>query len=646
MSAASPVDILLKVTVVLALAPLAARALSRRSAAARHQVWALALGASLLMPVLTAVAPRWTIAVLPAPPVVDSVAMPSSPAAPARSEVFEPIPSIDPGASIDREPEAASTAMPLAASVWLGGVLLVLARFAFGTVHVWWIGRQATPNPSWAPLGRRLAGSLAINRDVRFVAGRDDAMPMAWGLLRAHVLLPAEAERWPRDRQRVVLLHELAHVKRRDSLTQMLAHLACAAYWFHPLVWLAARRLRAEREHACDDLVLAAGTRGSDYADHLLDIARSLRSAAWPTWSAVTMAHRSQLEGRLMAILDPALPRRSPTRRAVAVFATVTIVAILSLAGGRAVARAADEGEQGRPTALISPAPTPAPTPMPAPTPAPIAAPTPAPMPAPAPAPAPPAPEAPVAAPPAPFEQPPAPPAPPASPDTPSPLVIITPPAPPAAAAPGSASLLTVDALAEHLGIDLDHASHIGAGTLPFEFQQVPQPAQPPQPPRQVRPAAADPKITAALTSALKDENEDVRRQALQALVRMRAPLPADVIAGMLKDKSPDMRRQAVFALGQQRDPKNAALLGEALKDSEADVRRQAAFALGQLRDARAVDPLMTALKDSDPDVRKQAAFALGQIRDARAVDALIALLKDPNADVRQQAVFALGQIR
>ena len=98
----------------------------------------------------------------------------------------------------------------------------------------------------------------------------------------------------------------------------------------------------------------------------------------------------------------------------------------------------------------------------------------------------------------------------------------------------------------------------------------------------------------------------------LNTLVRLRAPLPPDVVAGMLKDKSPDMRKQAVFALGQQRDPKNASL-NEALKDENADVRQQAAFALGQLRDARAVDPLITALKDSDPDVRKQAAFSLGQ---------------------------------
>ncbi len=59
------VDVLLKVTVVLAVAPIAARALSRRSAAARHQIWVVALAASLLMPVLAAVAPRWTLRFFP-----------------------------------------------------------------------------------------------------------------------------------------------------------------------------------------------------------------------------------------------------------------------------------------------------------------------------------------------------------------------------------------------------------------------------------------------------------------------------------------------------------------------------------------------------------------------------------------------------
>jgi beta-lactamase regulating signal transducer with metallopeptidase domain len=611
------VDIVLKVTLVLGVAPLAARLLSRRSAAARHQIWAVALAASLLMPVLATVAPQWTIAVLPAPAAPPALApTPEMTRTTFADPVFEPVPALTPSlGSLPQPPDASVSTLSATTTIWIAGVLLVLARLACGTARVWWIARRATQAAVWAPLGRRLARSLGIDRRVAFLRGDEDAMPMAWGLVRAHVLLPAEADDWPIERQRVVLLHELAHVRRRDSLTQMLAHLACAAYWFNPLVWLAARRLRAERERACDDLVLAVGTRASDYADHLLDIARSLRSGAWPTWSAVTMAHRSQLEGRLMAILNPALPRRSPTRRSVAVFAIVAMVSIVSLAGVRAVAKTAEAEEQGRPSALASPAPTPTPAPAPAPAPMPSQSPTPAPAPAPR------APRAAVM----PTPMPPAV-------QTPTPTPV--PPAPPLAQARIVAPVITGPFPDIDVNVDVD-VDQIRDAFVTLQAQS-----------QKGRGAAADPKITAALTAALRDEDEGVRKQALNTLVRMRAPLPADVIASMLKDKSPDVRNHAVFALGQQRDPKNVSLLADALKDASADVRKQAAFALGQLRDARAVDPLIAALKDGDPDVRKQAAFSLGQIRDARAVDALIAALKDPNADVRQQAVFALGQIR
>jgi beta-lactamase regulating signal transducer with metallopeptidase domain len=603
-------DVLVKVTIVLAAAAAVARALVSRSAAVRHHVWALALAASLALPLLTSVAPRWTIAMLPAPSSTqrqDNVTHVSAPI------VMEPTPrqtinTVDDAAPIApapglMPPSTASvepmTASAIAFSIWLAGAFLVLAHVVFGAARVWWIARRAQPAGNWAPLAQDLARSLALDTRVTFVSGHDDAMPMAWGLVRAHVLLPSEADDWPLARQRVVLLHELAHVKRRDCLTQAMAHLACAAYWFNPLVWVAARRLRAERERACDDLVLAAGTRGSDYADHLLDIARSLRSGAWPTWSAVTMAHRSQLEGRLMAILNPALPRRSPTRAAAAVVAAMAFVGVATLAGVQPVAKAEakapeaaapapvampnESPEQGRPSLPATPTPTPAPTPTPTPTPLPTPAPT-------------------VAA-------------------------VVTPfPVP----------LPSVD-------IDAPLAAPFPVPLVdpPYAFSQTVQPGQA----RGGR-SEADPKVVAALSAALKDENKEVRQQALHALVSMRAPIPTDVFVGLLKDSDPDTRSQALFALGQQRDPKNLDLIVAALKDTNREVRSQATFALSQIRDPRAVDPLTVALKDADPEVRSQAAHALGQIRDRRAIDPLIAALKDSNAQVRSQAAFALGQIR
>ena len=142
-------------------------------------------------------------------------------------------------------------------------------------------------------------------------------MPVAYGVWRPTVLMPAAADGWTEDRLRIVLLHELAHVKRRDCLTHMLAQVACGLYWFNPLAWVAARRVRAERERACDDLVLAAGTPGPDYADQLLEIARVMRAGRFPSivaGASLAMAHRSQLEGRLMAILDPSVPRSGVSR--------------------------------------------------------------------------------------------------------------------------------------------------------------------------------------------------------------------------------------------------------------------------------------------------------------------------------------------
>ena len=162
------VDVILKVTVVLAIAPVAARFLSRGSAAARHQIWAVALGAALLMPVLASVAPTWTIAVLPASPaVVETVPMPARPTTATTDPVFEPIPALTPSVNTEVTRQAApATLLSTATTIWLAGALLVLARLACGTTRVWWMARRAMPDPVWAPLGQHLAGSLGIERDV------------------------------------------------------------------------------------------------------------------------------------------------------------------------------------------------------------------------------------------------------------------------------------------------------------------------------------------------------------------------------------------------------------------------------------------------------------------------------------------------
>jgi hypothetical protein len=161
------------------------------------------------------------------------------------------------------------------------------------------LARAAAPfaSASWSALVEEVAESTELSRPVRLLRGRARSMPMAAGLLHPAVLLPEDAEAWPGEQRRAVLTHELGHVKRHDCLTQALAHAACAVYWFHPLAWVAAWRLRVERERPATTSCCGRGRR-PDYADQLLQLARGGRGSSGPVW-ALAMARPSRLQGRL-----------------------------------------------------------------------------------------------------------------------------------------------------------------------------------------------------------------------------------------------------------------------------------------------------------------------------------------------------------
>jgi HEAT repeat protein/beta-lactamase regulating signal transducer with metallopeptidase domain len=619
-------DVLVKVTLLLGAASLVSLALGRASAAVRHMVWSAALTSALLVPVLSFALPRWQINLVtvdaPATPV--AAAAEPAPATPAPRRSTTPRVDVESGTAAVmtgiEAPAAAATrlsSIPLSTAlvaIWLAGVGAVLARLAIGLVAVQWMRRRTAPvlDAPWLPLAVDLAAGLGITQRVTFLESRSATMPMAFGIFKPAVLMPADAVRWPVERLRIVLLHELAHVRRRDCLTHTVAQVACAIYWFNPLAWVAARRIRAERERACDDLVLACGTRGSDYAEELLEIARVMRAGRFPalvTGATLAMAHRTQLEGRLIAILDPKLPRSGVSRRR-ALVAVATVGCILPpLAAMQpwtvTAAAPAFHALEPASTPLAELTTQQLPTPKPAPTPSP----TPSPQPAS---------------------------------DAVAQAVAELATGTTEAALQGVADGITNVAIqAATNGITQATANGSIDVAIEAAVSAVAGIAV-----QEAKRAAADPKMVAALSAALKDSDKEVREAAMQALVQLRDPAVFEPLLQALKDAAAGVREQAAHALGEMRDKRAVEPLSAALKDENADVREQAAFALGQLRDPRSVDALVGALQDSSADVRQQAAFALGQLRDKRAAPALNALVKDADADVRQQAVHALGEMR
>jgi beta-lactamase regulating signal transducer with metallopeptidase domain/HEAT repeat protein len=351
-SSVSMLLLLAKATLILLVALAITLTMQRASAGARHLVWLVTLAALLLVPGLTAWAPI-PIRVLPAAAKTASPAeSPTNAASPlaagnaaGAAEKDRKLGVNAPSAS-NTEASPAAIGGKIAASpvlgvleiiflVWAAVLVVIAASLGYATLMVRRIVNRARPLDSadWLSPLFEVSDRLALDEPPRLLRSEDAKMPFACGVFRATIVLPAECDSWSLDRRRAVLLHELAHVRRHDLIGHTLSRLACAVYWFHPLVWTAAKQLRSESERACDDLALACGARAADYAEHLLDIVTSVRRDATPS-VALAMARRKEFEGRMLAILDPELRHSSPSRKQSA--ALIGSLALISIVVGAA----------------------------------------------------------------------------------------------------------------------------------------------------------------------------------------------------------------------------------------------------------------------------------------------------------------------
>jgi beta-lactamase regulating signal transducer with metallopeptidase domain len=388
--------LLVKASLLLSATLVAVFLLRRAPAAVRHRLWTLAFAALLALPLLPLALPAldvrlpaWAAWATLAPPPriavtsatiertatemtarstpVADVALASSAQTDAANAMptSRPAPRDAAGAPMWRR-TTTEWVWTVLFAVWLAGASLAAGRLGLSLLRVRRLSRSADEvrDPAWRDAADTLGGRLGLSRPVRLLASADVGTPMAAGVLWPTIFLPLSASEWSAECRDIVLAHEIAHLAVRDPLRHVTARLALSCYWFHPLAWVAARHGTLAREQACDEAVLALGTRPSTYARVLLDLAGSLRSPV-AVQGALPMVERSLLETRLMAILSdshPAIARRAALPVLGMALLTCTLAAArpgapssTGVAGGATAAASASAAASPTPAATIAP---------------------------------------------------------------------------------------------------------------------------------------------------------------------------------------------------------------------------------------------------------------------------------------------------
>jgi HEAT repeat protein/beta-lactamase regulating signal transducer with metallopeptidase domain len=623
--------VLTKGTLIVLIAACLTRLLGRSPAAARHLVWSLSVGGLLLLPAMTQLPWRLELTTLAAARDAFAPAPPPDPSVPERHVLaakndhsMRAVPvaeSVDDASNLPSpqspvpSPRALNPATILTL-IWLAGIAWMAGRLLVGVANVRRIVRRSVPaDDDWQELVDDARASIGAEADLRIVISAEAAMPFTSGLLRPVIVLPDSATDWTMDRRRSVLLHELAHVRRRDLVTNAVVQLACAVYWFHPIVRLAARHVRIEAERACDALVVAAGTRPSDYAGDLLEIARTMRSSATAT-VALAMARRSDFEGRLLAILSPDAGRNVLTATRAALVALLFVAPAVAIAAAvpaapatpNAEVRNTNRGEAGAPSAVSHEGDV--------------------------------EPTALVAG---------------VAEHTLQEVPTTERQAPGVTQKRDTAVPALLSVLKdENAAVRLAAVESLGNLSDPRAVDALVQALRTDTDP-QVREAAAEalgeidsPRAVPGLIAALGSEKVGaVRAKIAWALGEIddKRSGAVEALGAVVRDPDAEVRRQAVWALGELEAATAVPMLIPALKDADTETRKQAAWALGEIQSKDAVEALTPVTKDADVEVRKQAVWALGNIEDKRALPALEAAVRDANVEVRRQAIESIGQL-
>jgi TonB family protein len=329
MSGSLAASIVAKATVAAALGLVAARLARGSRAAVRHALLAAVFGVLLALPVASVLAPPLRIAVQAAAaeriaPAAAGSTDPISPIAPAQASVASVAP-----------PSAGLSLSVVLLTGWMAGMALFLLPVVVGLWQVRWLRRSALPWQLGQSVVERLARDAGIHRRVEVLLHEALPGPMTCGVVHPAIVLSPEAQTWEAEDLNCAILHELEHVRRADWMTHCLARAVCAVYWFHPLVWIAWRRLALEAERSCDDAVLGR-SEATAYANQLVELAQRISRAAKSP--ILAMANRSDLAARVGAVLDTRQRRGRAGTFPVALACAAAAVLVLTMSPLRTVA--------------------------------------------------------------------------------------------------------------------------------------------------------------------------------------------------------------------------------------------------------------------------------------------------------------------
>lgn len=342
----------LKSTLVISMGFLLWLALRRASASARHLVLGATLVAILVLPAISFVVPA-----LPLPILAPASAAPEIVAESVRavnSQMTGGSATVAQTSSVGATP-ATHDKLNLFLLTYFLVASALLAYLLLGVLRILWISRSATDISH----SRQWKSILTRHNKIsaRIVTSEEIDAPLTWGVFRPVVLLPATAELWNETDQRNALLHELAHIERKDWLMQMLARIVCAVYWFNPFVWITLRQLVLEAELAADDQVLEGGAKPDDYAQQLVALTQGSGRSTLPV-AATTMAEQSMLTRRVYSILNSGEKKMSLNH--IGRYTVLSIVSATAMIVGSATLVAAPQSDNTYSSAAIAEADAPA----------------------------------------------------------------------------------------------------------------------------------------------------------------------------------------------------------------------------------------------------------------------------------------------